>query len=105
MFKNSCSEKNWNRLMITDQHILALRTESPPSDELNKRVVLSDTGAAMSSNPQEQTEKLKNQVLIEPSLNQKGSPRLRKMDQLPAQRHGWFPPCCLVFHFLFFIFF
>lgn len=37
--------------MITDQHILAPRTESQPIDELNQSIVLSDTAAAMSSNP------------------------------------------------------
>ena len=51
MFENSCSEKYWNTVLIIDQHILAPRTESQPTDELNKSVVLSDIKVATSSNP------------------------------------------------------
>ena len=37
--------------MITDQHNLASSPESRPFDELNKRVMFSNTTAPASSNP------------------------------------------------------
>lgn len=71
--------------MITDQHILAPRTESQPFDELNKRLCFLILLLQQAQIPQEQTEELKNEVLIEPSLNQEGSPSPRKMGQLSTQ--------------------
>lgn len=101
MFENSCYEKYWNRVMITDQHILASRTESRPLDELNKGLCFQILLLQQAQIPQEQTEKLKNKVLIEPSLNQEQSPSPGKMGQLSTQRRGRFPPSCLEFHYFF----
>lgn len=59
--------------------------------------MFSDTASSTSLNPPG-IEEPKNEVLSEPSVNQKGGSTSGQTGQLPTQRHGWLPTCCLKLH-------
>lgn len=99
MFENSCCE-NWNSHDNRPTH-------SGPQDRVSRLMNLIKGLYYLilllqrAQIPQEQTEKLKNEALIEPSLNQSSSPSPGETGQLSTQRHGWFSPCCSAFHYFF----